>query len=71
MSIISSWHKSILMKHRGNPGLLLFAGVATLFGTYVFTKVFYKPYHNRQKRRQAKEFADYIIQQENKKSLDM
>lgn len=62
---LGGWHKSMVNKYSGNPGLLFVATVGGLVGTYLFVRNFYSPFRRRQKLQQAKEYADVIIQNEN------
>lgn len=64
---LSSWNKSLALKYRGNPGLLLVAAVAGALGTVMLARTYIRPYYARMKRRKANEFAQFLIEEENRK----
>lgn len=54
------------LKYGGNPALLVIAGLTGITTCYYVGFNYIKPYFARKKRREAKEFGDFILEQENK-----
>lgn len=63
---LTSFHKSMILKYQGSPAMLLVAG-GTSFISFVIGVVYiYKPWRARQRRNQAREYAEYLTSLESK-----
>lgn len=67
---VKSWNKSVLVKYGGSPVFLITAVIAGSVCTYMLATNVIKPFFQRRKLERAKLYANFLIEQEEKKIVN-
>lgn len=57
-----SWHSSWAAKQKGNPTLLIIAGIGIIGGFFAGYKLLYKPWERRKTLHENEKFAKFLLE---------